>query len=891
MSLTEGTRLGTYEVLSLLGAGGMGEVYLARDTRLGRDVAIKVLPPERLADEHRRHRFLQEARTLSSLSHPHIVTIYEIESSAQIDFIVMEYVRGTSLDGIIPPHGLPLPELLRSAIPIADALAAAHRRGIVHRDLKPANIIVGDDGVVKVLDFGVAKLMEVDNTSRPETATDLRNHALTGAGRILGTAGYMAPEQVAGGKVDARTDVFGFGALLYEMATGRRAFDGETTAEMLSAVVGTPPQPPAAIVPGLPRELERLILRCLRKEPERRYQTMIDVRNELQEIEAAIGSGGATAATRVWAWLRTAVGGGAAVLIIGAALTWLLWPRGDVDVRPIRVLPLTTLGGQETMPTMSPDGEQVAFVWTRDPVSDPGDIYLAMPDSSATRRLTSGPGGSRQPSWSPDGREIAFVRWQPNDERLGGRVYLISPLGGSERTLGDFPVWASGIVGQIAWSPDSRYVAVMRAPSRRTPGESSGIYLLPARGSGEPRQLTAATLPAQDRDPAFSPDGRQLAYLSCDSDDYAACEVMTVHLDSTLAVTGAPRRLTSLTTQMYGLAWTRDGASLIFGTEQAAAVRYLWRVDREGRLPPERLEVLGVGASQAATVPSRDRLVFGRDKIDTDIYALEPDGSSHPLIVSSFPDTNASYSPNGDRIAFASSRSLKSHEIWIANADGSGQHQLTRDIGSFQSEPRWSPDGRRIAFASRGSDGRFHIWTIDADGGNPRRFSGGIKPTWSRDGEWIYFATRGRTGPDIWRVEVATGREERMTSDGAILAIESIDGTSLLYWPYPRDKNVPQAPLMRVLLTGGSPQKLLDCVLGFSVTALGTYYYGCPRSDATSSELRLLDLAGRDRLIATLERVAHFDGAWGPSVSPHGTILYTKVVSEGWDLMMAENFR
>src|SRR3954466_5175429 len=263
MPLTAGTRLGTYEVLSLIGAGGMGEVYRARDTRLGREVAIKVLPADRVSDSDRRRLFVQEAQAASALNHPHIITIYEIESADGNDFIVMEYVRGKGLDALIPRRGMRLNEALRIAIAVADALAAAHARGIVHRDLKPANVIVGTDGAVKVLDFGLAKLTSHAGEPEDQTVTDVVKSSLSMPGTIAGTAAYMSPEQATGGTVDARSDIFSFGAMLYEMVTGQRAFAGASTVETLSAVLRAQPKPPSEIVADLPGDLEKAIVRCL----------------------------------------------------------------------------------------------------------------------------------------------------------------------------------------------------------------------------------------------------------------------------------------------------------------------------------------------------------------------------------------------------------------------------------------------------------------------------------------------------------------------------------------------------------------------------------------------------------------------------------------------------
>ena len=495
MTLAPASRLGAYEVLSALGAGGMGEVYRARDTRLSRDVAIKVLPAERLADEHRRRRFQQEARALSSLNHPHIVTIYEVESAGAVDFIVMEFVRGSTLDQLIPSRGFRVSELLRIAVPVAEALAAAHARGIIHRDVKPANLMVGDDGVVKVLDFGLAKLLEPDEEPGAATATDLRHGDVSALGRIAGTPAYMAPEQASGGKVDARSDVFSFGAVLYQMATGARAFDGNSSAETLAAVLAGQPKPPTQIT-AVPRELERVILRCLRKEPDRRYQTMLDVRNDLQELEEEIQC----ADVPGWRPGRSGVGSRwpsrLGLLPSAAAVTWSRWSRTGIPPPPMQVRSVTGLDGYEMMPSLSPDGNQVAFAWNGDKDGSNVDVYVSMIGTPAVHRLTTHPAMDVFPRWSPDGRQIAFVRqWTDH----AGRVYVVSPLGGPERKLSDFDAHFDrvAVFGDLSWSPDGRYIAAARSSTQRE-GESTGIYLIPVEG-GEPRLVTPAKAPASDQ--------------------------------------------------------------------------------------------------------------------------------------------------------------------------------------------------------------------------------------------------------------------------------------------------------------------------------------------------------------------------------------------------------
>jgi eukaryotic-like serine/threonine-protein kinase len=316
-------------------------VYRARDTRLGREVAIKVLPADRVSDGDRRRRFVQEAQAASALNHPHIITIYEIESADGNDFIVMEYVRGKSMDVLIPRQGMRLNEALRIAIAVADALAAAHARGIIHRDLKPANVIVGTDGAVKVLDFGLAKLTRREPEPGELTVTDIGEAGLSTPGRIAGTARYMSPEQAAGEKVDTRSDIFSFGAMLYELVTGVRAFAAGSAAETL-AVGRAQPKPPRQVVATVPRELERVILRCLRKEPDRRYQAMLDVKIELQEIQEESHSGGLALAIRPQRRYRGRVAAAVAgVVAVVGATAWLYWRPAVGELPAMRVRPLT----------------------------------------------------------------------------------------------------------------------------------------------------------------------------------------------------------------------------------------------------------------------------------------------------------------------------------------------------------------------------------------------------------------------------------------------------------------------------------------------------------------------------------------------------------------------
>ncbi len=486
MALQPGAKLGPYEILSLIGAGGMGEVYRARDPRLNREVAIKVLPADRVSDEDRRRRFVQEAHAASALNHPHIITIHEIESANGHDFIVMEYVRGKSLDALIPRHGMRLGEALRIAIPVADALATAHARGIIHRDLKPANVMVGTDGAVKVLDFGLAKLSgskDVDG----DQLTDTVDMALSAPGAIAGTAAYMSPEQATGGKVDARSDIFSFGAMLYEMVTGVRAFTGSSVGETLSAVLRAQPKAPTAMAAGVPADLEKAILRCLRKDPERRFQHMGDVKVALQEIKEESDSGRPGPVPIARSRRRWPIIVSAAVVALAAIGAWYFWLRRPPSLARLRVEPLTTLTGWERSPTFAPDGTQIAFQWVGEKEEN-WDIYVKIIGANEVRRITTDPGADLEPSWSPDGRQIAFVHQAGGASNFLSAIHLVSPLGGPAQKLSDFPT-----EGPISWSPNGRFIAAPRPVFDNSPAKygSSGIYLIPVQG-GEPRVLTQA---------------------------------------------------------------------------------------------------------------------------------------------------------------------------------------------------------------------------------------------------------------------------------------------------------------------------------------------------------------------------------------------------------------
>src|SRR5436190_22608563 len=431
-----GQTLHHYRIVSKLGEGGMGVVYKAHDTHLDRPVAIKVLSPDKVADPARKRRFVQEAKAASALNHPNIVTIHDVSSRNGMDFIVMEWIEGKTLGELIPPKGLRPAQALHYAVQIADALAKAHGAGILHRDLKPSNIMVTDEGRVKILDFGLAKLLDTEDSS-PEGAT-LSARPITQQGTVLGTAAYMSPEQAEGRKVDARSDIFSFGSVLYEMVTGRKPFAGDSRLSLLNKIVSEDPTPPSQLAAPIPPDLEKIILHCLRKDPARRYQDMADVKVALEDVEEESASGQHAVAARRssrrrWAWAVLLP-----VMAAAAFFAWHAW-RAPQREEPLRAVALTTFSGAELYPSLSPDGNHVAFTWNG-PNQDNPDIYVQQIGSGSPLRLTTDPRADYNPVWSPFGPWIAFLRSQSSSLYFhSGRSELrpIPPLSVPDRKLAE----------------------------------------------------------------------------------------------------------------------------------------------------------------------------------------------------------------------------------------------------------------------------------------------------------------------------------------------------------------------------------------------------------------------------------------------------------------------
>jgi len=416
MNAMIGQALGHYRIEAKLGEGGMGEVYRAFDSHLDRPVAIKILRPDATTNPDRKRRFLQEAKAASALNHPNIIHIYDISSAAGTDFIAMEFVPGKTLDQLIGKSGLPLKNTLKYSVQIADALARAHSSGIVHRDLKPANIIVAEDGHVKLPDFGLAKLTEPAVDYDGATATIAAREGLqTEEGSILGTVAYMSPEQAEGRKVDARSDIFSFGSVLYEMVTGRRPFEGATKISTLSAILQKEPQPVGDLAPNVPPELDKIISRCLRKDRDRRAQNIADIKLALEDLtdDSPTSSmslalkAGRERPPRSFLPLAAIVSGIAVLLVAVGAFWWL--KRSPTAPARTDWAQITDFADSVSQPALSPDGRMLTFIRGLTTFIGPGQVYVKMLPSGDPVQLTHDDVQKMSPAFSPDGSRIAYT--------------------------------------------------------------------------------------------------------------------------------------------------------------------------------------------------------------------------------------------------------------------------------------------------------------------------------------------------------------------------------------------------------------------------------------------------------------------------------------------------
>jgi Tol biopolymer transport system component len=710
----------------------------------------------------------------------------------------MEFIDGRTLDQLIPRVGMKLVPALKIAVQIAEGLARAHAAGIVHRDLKPSNIMVSESAV-KILDFGLAKLTE--NPRGQEDATLTEGHVQspkTEVGTLLGTVAYMSPEQAEGKPVDARTDIFAFGAVLYEMLSGIRAFSGDSRQAILAAVMRDDPPPN----PNIPPELEKLIARCLRKDQARRTQGMADVKLALEELKEESESGlsgklGVEAPRRNLWWLAAGVAGLAlTAAVIGFSKFRV---RSEHAQPPMQPVVLTSYAGFQGGPALSPDGKQVAFSWNG-PKNDNQDIYVRLVDAGEPLRLTQDAAADMLPSWSPDGRFIAFIRFASNKGKRG--YYVIPALGGGEHKVADIPQVPSHRPPPTAdWSPDSKSLIIVDT-SLNPPA-----LVQVSVADGDKKRLT--TPPANswgDYLPIVSPNGRWLVFnrlLGVNLQDWKLVPFASPN--------GQPVSLPLPHDALdYGrrCAWTSDSGGVVC-VHAAAAGSQLVRVAVPVMGKPSPILVAGVNVTDPSIAREAGRLAYVHAFANSSLWRADlgnPTAPAAKAIASARTEDQPDYSPDGKRIAFISTRSGKL-EVWTANPDGSNALQITNQA-VIPRAPHWSPDGRLIAFAQR-PGGNVDVYLINAEGGTPRRMTTapGLDATafWSRDGKWIYFDSD-RTGRlEVWRIPSdGSAREVQMTRNGGFRSSESFDGKMLYY-----DK-LDLPGLFRMPVGGGPEERIAD---------------------------------------------------------------------------------
>jgi Tol biopolymer transport system component len=885
-----GSRLGPYDVISPLGAGGMGEVYRARDTRLGREVAIKVLPGHLAGDDRFRQRFEREARAVARLSHPNILAVHDVGEAEGVRFLVTELVDGEPVRG-----PLPVRKLLDVAVQIADGLAAAHEAGVVHRDIKPDNLLLTRDGRVKILDFGLAREESAIADGLGET------HALTTAGVVLGTVAYMSPEQARGAVADARADQFAFGLVLYELASGRRAFARDTPVQTLSAIIEADPD--LAPLAALPVPLRWIIERCLAKDPADRYASTADLYRDLRQLrdrQSEIGRSGAqdvvasrSARWRVWPMVAgmALLAGVALGLYVGLGRS----PSGTA-LDTYRFVPFAVDAGVESMPAWSPDGQGLAYSGEVDGYYQ---IFTRRLDQSSAAQITRLAGDCVYPAWDPTGTKVFFQFAQTRGGSFVGsssEVWVVSAAGGAPERLVEAAT-------AFALAPDGHTLVYIVRTAADGPAVDNVMALdLQSRAVREVMPVPPAWGRPTTRSFKFSPDGASLALIKPPGDELIVVPNLLRSGGSgarTVRFTHPDRALISLNE----FAWMPGGRHMVLVTRDPdGGDDALWMGDVE-RGTVARLTAASHWESTPAVSPEGARVAFATTPLDWDIIEVDlPHGTSRPLVASARYDGWGDWMPDGSGLVFSTQRTGR-FEIWHQGfRDGAARAVVTPDAfpdaSLFLVQGVISPDGRSLAYM-RYAPGYTRIYVTALAGSRPVQLTAGApaaereeSPRWSPDGRWILF----RRGTRLMKALASGGTAPTVITDEIVNNTAMPDGAAQ-WLPDSRGFVYSAADGLRELAAEGTASRLVtpEQVLVWDLSPDGRVIYAIVEREQrmmdlvtivrATGALRTLQSLGRRPL--TPDQARFSNTVRGLRVSPDGTrLLYSRLkpIADIWIL-------